>query len=336
MAGITHTAFRRVLAELGGVGLFSTEMLSARSLPGEDRFRSPYLISTPQERPLSYQLLVAAPEELPPAIEALHRLSADAIDLNLGCPAPDVRKRGAGSRLMERPQVARNVAAKARALTRLPLTAKIRLGERLDETGLREFCLMLEGEGVDLLAVHARLRGEPYGRRPRWEWVAKVKSWVSVPVVANGGIFSAAEAEACRAATGCNGLMLARGAVVKPWLPAEVAREVYGVPGDRLAPDLPAVYRRFVELLTESFPPETRLGRLKEFTRYFGENYSFGHNLVVAVQSSSSLEKAVGRAEAFFVRNEGTPGGGRDRHRASCAAARPGSCCKAFQPSQRL
>ena len=211
MAGITHTAFRRVLAGLGGVGLFSTEMLSARSLPMEDPSRSPYLVRAAEEWPLSYQLLVAAPEELPPAIEALHRLSPDAIDLNLGCPAPEVRKRGAGSRLMEQPEAARGVAAKARGLTRLPLTAKIRLGERLDEPGLREFCRMLEGEGVDLLTVHARLRGEPYGRRPRWEWVEKVKSWVSVPVVANGGIFSAADAKACRAATGCDGLMLGRG-----------------------------------------------------------------------------------------------------------------------------
>ena len=94
MAGLTHSALRTLLLSFGGVGLLSTEMLSARRLPAESDAVSPYLIRTDRERPLSYQLLVASARELAPAISALHRCKADSIDLNLGCPAPKVRQAG--------------------------------------------------------------------------------------------------------------------------------------------------------------------------------------------------------------------------------------------------
>jgi tRNA-dihydrouridine synthase B len=304
MAGLTHTAFRRLVVELGGVGLLSTEMLSARSLAGEDP-SSPYLKRTPSERPLSHQLLVSAPKEVRPAVDVLHRLGAEAVDLNMGCPASEARNRGGGSRLMEHPDRARAVTAEARKSTSLPLTAKIRLGERLHGPSLRAFCAMLEGEGVDMITVHARLRAEPYGRRPRWEWVGKVKSWVSVPVLANGGIFGAEDARRCLSVSGCDGLMIGRGAAVTPWIFSEIASKVFGWPLAREPlPARPVLYRRFTAFLVDSFPPERRLGRLKEFTHYFSQTYPFGHNLASALQSSRSLEQALERAEAFFRRNE--------------------------------
>lgn len=306
MAGVTHTAFRRLLAELGGVGLYATEMLSARSLPAEDRQASPYLKRTAAEAPLSCQVLVARPEEVGPAFEALHALGADAIDLNLGCPAPEARRRGAGSALAAQPAAARGVVREARRRTALPLTAKIRLGERLDEDALRHLCSMLVGEGVELLTVHARLRGEPYGRRPRWAWIGKVKGWVDIPVVGNGGIFSVEDARRCLAESGCDGLMLGRGAVVRPWLFSRVARAVFGAEGlaEEEMPARPPLYRRYLDLVEESFAPERRLGRIKEFTFYFSQTYPFGHTLATAVQASRSLEEVRKRSEAFFEANE--------------------------------
>lgn len=303
LAGLTHTALRRLLRELGAPGLLTTEMLSARSLPREDRARSPYLRATGAERPLAWQLLVAEPAEVAPALEVLHDVGADVCDLNMGCPAPEARRRGGGSRLMERTATARAIVAEARRRTSLPLTAKIRLGERLEEEPLREFCLMLEGEGVELVTVHARLRGEPYGRRPRWEWAAKVKSWLGVPVAVNGGVFGAEDALRCLAVSGCDALMLGRGAAVRPWAPAEVAAALAGL-GTPPPPRLPAVYERFAALVAESFAPERRLGRLKQFTSYFAQNYRFGHTLASAVQSAGSFGEAVERAEAFFRQNE--------------------------------
>ncbi len=304
MAGLTHSALRRLILEQGGIGLLSSEMLSAARLPSESPQLSPYLVRSPQETPLSYQLLVSREAEVAPAIAKLHTLGAEAIDLNLGCPAPTVRRMGAGSRLMEEPATVQGVVAAARRETGLPLTAKIRLGETLDEGKLRDFCRMLEGEGIDLLSVHARLRGEPFVRKPRWPWVGKIKGWLNIPVIANGGIFSVEDARNCLAQSGADGLMIGRAAAIHPSIFAELAHEVYNL-GPEVGPvDRPALYLRFIELLEESFLPERRLGRLKEFTHYFAKNYPFGHRLASGVQSSGSLDQARERACAFFAKNE--------------------------------
>ena len=228
MAGLTHSALRQIFSGFGGVGLLSTEMLWAKRLPTENSRISPYLIRTVLEKPLSYQLLVSAEREIAPAIDALHKLQADAIDLNMGCPDRCVGKSGGGFALMEQPENARRIVIEARKSTRLPLTAKIRLGVELDEQALKDFCTMLEDEGIDMLSVHARLKKESFARRPRWEWIARIKEWLRIPVIANGGIFTVQDAKDCLRVSGADGLMLGRGAVVKPWLFAEIARELYG------------------------------------------------------------------------------------------------------------
>ena len=117
MAGLTHSALRQIFSGFGGVGLLSTEMLWAKSLPTENSRISPYLIRTALEKPLSYQLLVSTDREIVPAMDALHRLQADAIDLNMGCPDRSVNKSGGGFALMEQPENARRIVIEARKNT---------------------------------------------------------------------------------------------------------------------------------------------------------------------------------------------------------------------------
>jgi len=303
MAGLTHSALRQIFSGFGGVGLLSTEMLWAKRLPTENPMISPYLIRTGLEKPLSYQLLVSIDREIAPALEKLHKLQADAIDLNMGCPARNVRNSGGGSMLMEHPQNARRIVMEARKGTQLPLTAKIRLGAELDEQALKDFCVMLEDEGIDMLSIHARLQKEPFDRRPRWEWIARIKEWLRVPVIANGGIFTVQDAEDCLRVSGADGLMLGRGAVIKPWLFAEIARDIYGCDIAGPMVFLPALYNTFIDLINELYRPERRLGRLKEFTYYFARNYPFGHQLSSRIQSSHSVEEARERATVFFENN---------------------------------
>ena len=195
MAGLTHSALRRIMIDFGGVGLLSTEMLSVKSVPTENPRISPYLIRTERESPLSYQLLTSTDEEIGRAIDALHAFKADAVDLNMGCPSTSVGRFGAGVMLMERPDEARRIVAEARKRTALPLSAKIRLGSDADSGKLKTFCSMLEGEGVDMLTVHARFKHEPFARNPRWEYIAEIKECIKIPVIANGGIFSVEDAE---------------------------------------------------------------------------------------------------------------------------------------------
>jgi tRNA-dihydrouridine synthase B len=300
MAGLTHSALRQILSGFGGVGLLSTEMLSARRLPSENPRSSPYLMRTVLEKPLSYQLLISTDKDIVSAIDALHKLQADAIDLNMGCPARSVGNYGAGFALMEQPENVRRIVIEARKRTALPLTAKIRLGVELNEGKLKAFCTMLEDEGIDMLSVHARLKKESFARRPRWEWIAKIKGWLKIPVIANGGIFSVRDAGDCLSVSGADGLMLGRGAVIKPWLFAEIARDLYGCNIAEPIISLPAVYGNFVDLVNELFRPERRLGRIKEFTHYFAKNYKFGHQLGCRVQSSGNVDEARERAGKFF------------------------------------
>jgi len=303
MAGLTHSALRRIMIGFGGVGLLSTEMLSAKRLPTENPRISPYLIRTETENPLSYQLLTSTDNEIPRAIDALHALRADAVDLNMGCPSPAVGKFGAGVMLMERPEEVRRIVAAARRRTALPLSAKIRLGGDSDSGKLKTFCSMLEGEGVDMLTVHARFTHESFARRPRWANIAEIKECMKIPVIANGGIFSVEDAEACLRVSGADGLMLGQGAVARPWLFTEIARTVLGRDITVRAVSLPDLYAAFLEALNVYYRPVYRLGRLKEFTHYFARNYKFGHSLASRVQSSSSIDEARERAWMFFAKN---------------------------------
>jgi tRNA-dihydrouridine synthase len=331
MAGLTHSALRTTILQYGGVGLLSTEMLAAARLPAERAPHSPYLVRTEQESPLSYQLLLADDKNIPQIFAALHRLKADVVDLNLGCPAPLVRRAGGGSSLMEDPKRVRKIVSSARQNTSLPLTAKIRLGETLDEDKLRNFCLMLAGEGIEMLTVHARLRSEPFARLPRWNWVAKIKQWVDIPVVANGSIDSVASARRCLEESGADGLMIGRAAARTPWVFATIAREVYGL--EIPEPDicLPQLYQGYAVALIQRFQPDRRLGRLKEFTHYFAKNYFFGHHLAAKVQASSSLNEAWEQAVAFFEVNDADGSEGlaspfaAKAEEADCSSRNPGT-----------
>ena len=300
MAGLTHSALRQIFSSFGGVGLLSTEMLRAKSLPTENPGVSPFLVRSAEEKPLSYQLLVFSGAEVAPAVDALHRFGADAIDLNMGCTKRSIGWSGGGFMLMEQPENARAIVREARKATNLPLTAKIRLGVRLDEQALRDFCRMIEDEGVDMLTVHARLKKDSFARPPKWDRVAGLKELLGIPVVVNGGIFTVEDARRCLAVSGADGLMLGRGAAIRPWLFNEIARDLFGY--DIVSPvvSLPAIYNRFIGLMEESFRPERRLGRLKEFTHYFARNYRFGHLLTAAIQSSTTMDQARERTDTFF------------------------------------
>lgn len=307
MAGLTHSALRRIMINFGGVGLLSTEMLSAKRLPTENPRVSPYLIRTERETPLSYQLLTSNEKEIGRAIDALHAFKADTVDLNMGCPSPAVGRFGAGVMLMERPEEVRRIVAEARKRTPLPLSAKIRLGRDSDSGKLKAFCSMLEAEGIDLLTVHARFRHEPFARNPRWAYIAEIKECIKIPVIANGGIFSTEDAERCLRVSGADGLMLGRGSIIRPWLFAEIARDVLGCDITEPVVSLPDIYSAFIEALETDFRPIYRLGRLKEFTHYFARNYKFGHTLATRVQSSSSIDEAKERALTFFADHSEKP-----------------------------
>jgi nifR3 family TIM-barrel protein len=303
MVGVSHSAFRSLVQSEGGVGLLFTEMLAAKRLPHDSDLCSPLLIRDASERPLVYQVIAANEEVIQPAVDKLHKLEADGIDLNLGCPAPLQKRQGAGATLAGNRVQLQRVLRRLRKGTDLPVSVKIRLGRLPAVDALRSFCQFLEAEGVDMITIHARLDGEKFCRKPRWGVIGEVKDAVSIPIVANGGIFSSADARRCLELSNADGIMIGRGAVEQPWLCADIARELYGVGKGRRKRAKSEIYSQFIILLEDRFAPERRLGRLKQFTRYFASSFQFGHHFVAAIQNSESIDEARLRAEDFFSRS---------------------------------
>lgn len=302
MVGISHSAFRSLVQREGGVGLLFTEMLAAKRLPHDNALISPMLVKSESENPLIYQLITGDHTFIKPAVQKIESLGAEGIDLNLGCPAPMQRKQGAGESLASDSDRLCKVLGCLRKVTELPLSVKIRLGPEIHVPRLRSFCKMLEAKGVDLITIHARLDGEKFCRKPRWSVIGEVKDAVSVPIMANGGIFSTEDARQCLELSGADGLMVGRGAARLPWLCADIAHDVYGIERNSSRKEKAELYFDFIELLEQRFAPERRLGRLKQFTHYYAASFSFGHHLAATVQSSSTLNNARKRAVEFFAR----------------------------------
>lgn len=300
MVGLSHSALRTLIVQLGGVGLLFSEMLSAKRLSSENQSISPGLIKGPLETPLFYQIYANETSDVEAAAAKLEEVGAQGIDLNLGCPAPQLKKIGAGRFLLDRPDGLVTVLRRLRKSTVLPVSVKIRIGEHPDRSRLLQTCRLLEDEGIELITIHARLAGDKFCRRPRWEVLDGLPALLSVPIVVNGGIFSVDDARRCLDRTGAAGLMIGRGVVRWPWLIGEIARELYHCESPLAHYSREGLYFHFIDLLKQRFPHERRLGRLKQFTHYFASACDFGHLLASRVQSSSSLEQATERAREFF------------------------------------
>ncbi len=305
MAGVTHNPFRLLVEELGGCGLFYTEMLSAAAVASESPEKSFYLQNSLKTTPLIYQLLVYDKSQVVPALEKLKRCRCQGVDLNLGCTAPPIVKKGGGIALMQDFDRCASIVRELRSHTRLPLTVKLRLGDSADWGYMTDLCNMLESEGVDGVIIHARLKKDRFKRPAKREYIEKVKEMLSVPVIGNGDVMDAESARLMFLETGCDGVMIGRAAVKKPWVFREIASVLW--PG-KFSPlsriSYLEIYERYVDLVRSFLPEERRLGRLKEFTAYFAQNFQFGHTLWRLVQNATSVDEALEKTRSFLIAQE--------------------------------
>lgn len=303
MVGLSHTALRNLVMELGGVGLLYTEMLSATRLPGDNPHISPFLVKSQEERPLIYQLYLSKNDVIDAAVDKIEQLDGQGIDLNLGCPAPKLRRQGAGVYLSSDKEKLAGILSDLRKKTNLPLSVKIRLGAGPDKEKFTDYCKMLEACGVDLVTIHARFNKDKFCRKPHWHWVRYAKEVLSIPVFANGGIFTVEDALNCLKVSGADGLMLGRGAVIRPWLFCDVYSALQAGEVVTRRWNKKEVYDRFFELVESRFEINRQLGRVKQFTTLFAESFLFGHILATTVQKSKSMDEAKMMAEQFFETN---------------------------------
>ncbi len=223
MAGVTDSPFRRVVRE-EGCGLLCSEMVSANGLIYGDNKTKRYLAFKPSESPLSVQIFGSEAKILSEAAKIVEDSGAEIIDLNMGCPVKKIVKNGSGSALMKQPAKVANIITELRKTVSVPLTVKIRAGWSESEENAVVIAKIADDCGVDAITVHPRYRTQGFSGKANWSIIADVKKNVSCPVIGNGDINSPLKAKEMIDQTGCDGVMVGRGAMGNPWLLKQIDR----------------------------------------------------------------------------------------------------------------
>ena len=222
MAGVTDAPFR-ALCRAQGAALTCTEMVSAKALVYHDEKTKQLLWSPPDEHPAAVQIFGHEPEVMAEAAPmALAYSGADILDINMGCPVPKVAGNGAGSALMKDPSRCAAIVAAVKRNTDLPVTVKIRAGWDKEHKNAVEVAKACEEAGAAAIAVHGRTRDQMYMGRADWDIIRQVKQAVQVPVIGNGDVKCVQDAVRMMNETGCDMVMIGRGALGNPWIFREI------------------------------------------------------------------------------------------------------------------
>jgi tRNA-dihydrouridine synthase B len=221
LSGVTDLVFRRLVRRYAPDSMMYTEMVHASGLC-HARQLPKIMELDPDERPISIQLFDARPDFLAEAAQMAVAEGADTIDINMGCPVNKITKNGGGSSLLRHPQTAAKIVQAVSQAVSVPVTVKTRLGWDDDEINILEFAQRLQDSGAQMLTLHARTRAQGYEGAARWEWIGRVKTMLSIPVIANGDITSVEAAIQCLEQTGADGVMCSRGTLGYPFLVGEI------------------------------------------------------------------------------------------------------------------
>ncbi|MBN9188498.1 MAG: tRNA dihydrouridine synthase DusB [Microbacterium sp.] len=297
MAGITNTAFRRLCREYGA-GLYVSEMITTRALVERNATTMRLIRHHESETPRSIQLYGVDPATVAAAVRIIVAEDhADHIDLNFGCPVPKVTRKGGGAALPWKLDLFRQIVTGAvQAAGDVPVTVKMRKGIDTDHLTFLDAGRIAEDAGVAAVALHARTAAEFYSGTADWSAIAALKAAVtSVPVLGNGDIWSADDAVRMMAETGCDGVVVGRGCLGRPWLFGDLARAL-GEPGSAPADPVDATlgfvaqaFRRHAELLVEFFEDEDRGCRdIRKHVAWYFKGYPVGGELRARLATASS------------------------------------------------
>ncbi|MGI8627535.1 MAG: tRNA dihydrouridine synthase DusB [Geodermatophilaceae bacterium] len=303
MAGITNPAFRQICREYGG-GLYVCEMITSRALVERNERTMRMIRFAPKESPRSLQLYGVDPAVVGEAVRMLVAEDrADHVDLNFGCPVPKVTRRGGGAALPYRRGLLRDIlrAAVDAAAGRIPVTMKMRVGIDSSHTTFLDAGRIAEDEGIAAVALHGRTAAQMYGGAADWAAIAALKSTVDIPVLGNGDIWEASDAVRMMAETGCDGVVVGRGCLGRPWLFGDLAAAFAGQP-ERQLPHLREVAEvmgRHASLLIEFMGADRGIRDFRKHVGWYLKGFAVGSPVRAELSTVDSLAQLTDRLAAL-------------------------------------
>ena len=296
MSFLGHIAFRELVARYGGYGLLFSEMCSAKAIPNENRFVSPYFRWRDEERSrLVCQIFGDDPRIMAAAAGRIEDEGLFGVDINLGCSNTTICRRNCGAALLKNPDLATAIVASVRKAINCPLTVKFRTGLKDDPNLAVQFAKRFEDAGADALTFHPRVAPDRRSRPPKWAYIGLVKRAVSIPVFGNGDIFDRNDCMRMIEETGCDGIALGRMAVARPWIFAEfldnlqISSEIF-----------PEAAIQLVKLLEIHYDPVRAIKRFRRFAFYFCANFRFGHALYTRILNAADMTQIEAIIRRFF------------------------------------
>nr|WP_198013651.1 tRNA dihydrouridine synthase DusB [Crinalium epipsammum] len=236
LSGVTDLVFRRLVRRYAPESMMYTEMVQATGLHYLKEL--PKIMEVdPNEKPISIQLFDCRPDFMAEAAQKAVAEGADTVDINMGCPVNKITKKGGGSSLLRQPEVAEAIVREVVKAVDVPVTVKTRIGWSDQEITILDFAKRMQDAGAQMITVHGRTRAQGYNGSANWEWIKRVKEVISIPVIANGDIFSVESAVRCLEETNADGVMCSRGTLGYPFLVGEI--DYFLKTGEELPPATP-------------------------------------------------------------------------------------------------